>query len=449
MGGWSLDKKIISIYMGNPDNSNHAELELPATPWEMVDAMDRLRLSEGQEPYWQVEDMGRYEFLAPHLDGYDLYQFNALAEKLRTFGDVDAVAFEGLVQMELNNLYQNNGGDLTLRRVLDLAYSVDCCHVVPGITDDAALGQFYVENDFLPDLATVPDSVLEMLDYAAYHDEGHHPHVHMMVWSTEPKKGYLTREGIAAMRSRVTNAIFHEEIKELYIKKDAAYKESIQTAKESLLLYIRMLENSESADPVIEQKLCDLSHALEQVDGKHVYGYLPKEVKAQVDEIVEQLAQLPELAACYEQWWKLKDEIAGYYGRNTPPHQPLVQQKEFRTIKNMIIQQAETFRQPVPEQAPVKAEPNEQQVPPSPKSAVAMPQPQAVTSQIKIEGGAVIQLLHHMSRVFRGNMPVIPPALHIDSKRRRRLQEKRMAMGHKQDDHEDERLYHVNDNAMQ
>ena len=66
-----------------------------------------------------------------------------------------------------------------------------------------------------------------------------------------------------------------------------------------------------------------------------------------------------------------------------------------------------------------------------------MPQPQAVTSQIKIEGGAVIQLLHHMSRVFRGNMPVIPPALRIDSKRRRRLQEKRMAMGHKRDDHEE------------
>lgn len=144
--------------MGNPDNSNHAELTLPATPWEMVDAMDRLRLSEGQEPYWQVEDMGRYEFLAPHLDGYDLYQFNALAEKLRTFSDVDAVVFEGLVQMELDKLWQNNGGELTLRRVLDLAYSVDCCHVVPGITDDAALGQFYVENDFLPDLASVPDS---------------------------------------------------------------------------------------------------------------------------------------------------------------------------------------------------------------------------------------------------------------------------------------------------
>ena len=69
---------------------------------------------------------------------------------------------------------------------------------------------------------------------------------------------------------------------------------------------------------------------------------------------------------------------------------------------------------------------------------MAVPQPQEVTSQIKVEGGAVIQLLHRMSRVFRGNMPVIPPALRIDSKRRGRLQEKRMAMGHKRDDHEEQ-----------
>ena len=274
--------------------------------------------------------------------------------------------------------------------------------------------------------------------YAAYHDEGHHPHVHMMVWSTEPKKGYLTREGIAVMRSKMTNAIFHEEMKELYIKKDAAYKESVQTARDALVTRITAMEHSDCADPVIEQKLWELSQALEQVPGKHVYGYLPKEVKAQVDEIVDRLAQLPEVADCYEQWWRLKDEIAGYYGRNTPPHQPLVQQKEFRTIKNMIIQQAETFRQPVPEQAPIEAEPDEQQVPLSSGAPMAVPQPQAVTSQIKIEGGAVIQLLHHMSRVFRGNMPVIPPTLRIDSKRRRRLMEKRTAIGHKRDDHEEQ-----------
>lgn len=275
--------------------------------------------------------------------------------------------------------------------------------------------------------------------YAAYHDEGHHPHVHMMAWSADPKKGYLTRDGIAAMRSKMTNAIFHEEMKELYIKKDAAYKESVQTAKESLLMYIRMLESSESTDPIIEQKLRYLSQTLEQVDGRHVYGYLPKEVKAQVDEIVGRLAQIPEVAACYDQWWRLKDEIAGYYGRNTPPHLPLVQQKEFRTIKNMVIQQAETFRQPVSEQASLETEPVEQQVPWSSESPVVMPQPQAVASQSAMEVGVVSQLLHHMSRVFRGNMPVIPPALRIDSKRRRRLMEKRMAMGHKRDDHEEQK----------
>ena len=282
--------------------------------------------------------------------------------------------------------------------------------------------------------------------YAAYHDEGHHPHVHMMAWSAEPKKGYLTREGIAVMRSKMTNAIFREEMTELYIKKDAAYKESIQTAKESLLLYIRMLESSESADPVIEQKLRELSRALEQVDGKHVYAYLPKEVKAQVDEVVERLAQLPEVATCYEQWWRLKDEIAGYYGRNIPPHQPLSQQKEFRAIKNFIIREAETIREPTPVQLSTDTEQNEPQE--LFKEAPTTVPPQTAPLHNALTADAVMQLLLHMSRMFRSNMPVIPPVLRIDSKRRRRLQEKRMAMGHKRDDHEDEQLYHVNDNTM-
>ena len=284
--------------------------------------------------------------------------------------------------------------------------------------------------------------------YAAYHDEGHHPHVHMMVWSAELKKGYLTREGIAAMRSKMTNAIFHEEMKELYIKKDAAYKESIQTAKESLLLYIRMLENSESADSVIEQKLWELSHALEQVDGRHVYGYLPKEVKAQVDEIVERLAQLPEVAACYDQWWQLKDEIAGYYGQNTPPRQPLTQRKEFRSLKNWIIREAEDISfSPSADSVEPGEKQSTEKTPPIRGSADVQPVGEAVSAR-HIPANAVMRLLHHMGQIFRTSMPVIPPALRIDSKRRRRLQEKRMAMGHKRNDHEDEQLHHVNDNTM-
>ena len=161
-----MGKKVFSIYMGNPDSSNHAELDLPATPWELIDALDKLRLEDGREPYWQVEDIGRYGFLAPLLDGSDLYQFNALAEQLSTFDHVEAIAFEGLVQMEVDELCQTNGGELTLQRLLDLAYSVDGCHVVAEVRDDAALGRFYVENDFLPELEQMPDGVLELLDYA-------------------------------------------------------------------------------------------------------------------------------------------------------------------------------------------------------------------------------------------------------------------------------------------
>lgn len=152
-----MDKVVFSVYLGNPDNDNGTTLDLPVRPWAMRDALEKLRLREGQEPYWQVEDLGRYDFLVPYLDKCDLYQFNALAEQLSTFNEVDAIAFEGLVQMEID--------ELTVQRMLDLAYSTDCCHVVPEVRDDAALGKFYVENDFLPELERVPDSVLELLDY--------------------------------------------------------------------------------------------------------------------------------------------------------------------------------------------------------------------------------------------------------------------------------------------
>ena len=151
-----MDKVVFSVYLGNPDNDNGTTLDLPAKPWAMRDAMDKLRLREGQL-YWQVEDLGRYDFLESHLDKCDLYQFNALAEQISMFNEADAIAFEGLVQME--------GDKLTVQRLLDLAYSTDCCHVVPEVRDDAALGRFYVENDFLPELEKVPDKVLELLDY--------------------------------------------------------------------------------------------------------------------------------------------------------------------------------------------------------------------------------------------------------------------------------------------
>lgn len=161
-----MGKKVFSVYMGDPDSSSHAELDLPATPWELIDALDKLRLEDGRESYWQVEDIGRYGFLAPLLDDSDLYQFNALAEQLSTFDHVEDIAFEGLVQMEVDKLCQTNGGELTLQRLLDLAYSVDCCMWCrrSGMMRHWAGSMWRTE--FRRRLEQVPESVLELLDYA-------------------------------------------------------------------------------------------------------------------------------------------------------------------------------------------------------------------------------------------------------------------------------------------
>ena len=154
------------------------------------------------------------------------------------------------------------------------------------------------------------------------------------------------------------------------------------------------------------------------------------------------------MAACYDQWWQLKDEIAGYYGQNTPPRQPLTQRKEFRSLKNWIIREAEDISfSPSADSVEPGEKQSTEKTPPIRGSADVQPVGEAVSAR-HIPANAVMRLLHHMGQIFRTSMPVIPPALRIDSKRRRRLQEKRMAMGHKRNDHEDEQLHHVNDNTM-
>ena len=280
--------------------------------------------------------------------------------------------------------------------------------------------------------------------YAAYHDEGHHPHVHMMVWSDDPRMGHLTKKGIFAMRSKLTGTIFREELKDVYTRKEEIYKRSIQTAQEKLLELAAQMEQRTCLDTEIEQMMLELSQQLSQLSGKHQYGYLPKPVKATVDAIVDRLAQLPEVAACYEQWNQVKDELVRFHNQNPRQHLPLSQQKEFRVLLNAVIREAEHIR-PTEDPAAKTAE----QAPLPPPIAVAERPRDTVAAQNTSILPATLRLLHHLGNIFHHDALISPATLRIDSKRRRRLQEKRMAMGHKRDDHEDEQLHHVNDNAMQ
>ena len=179
---------------------------------------------------------------------------------------------------------------------------------------------------------------------AAFHDEKHHPHIHMMAWSADPKQGYLTEKGIEQMRSQLSNDIFQDELLSLYQEKDLSYQEVRDAAIEAIGRLIREMKSGLCDSPVIAGQMETLAEMLSEVKGKKVYGYLKKPVKAQVDAVVDELAKLPEVAECYEQWNRLRDELERYYKDTPREHKPLSQQKEFKAIKNMVIREAEELR---------------------------------------------------------------------------------------------------------
>lgn len=180
--------------------------------------------------------------------------------------------------------------------------------------------------------------------YAAYHDEGEHPHIHMTVWADDPKQGVLTKEGIKDMRSALTNSIFQDELYSLYQRKDVSYKELTAQARTSLRELVCTMENTICDSPVIETRMVQLADKLKDATGKKQYGYLKKSLKAQVDAIVDELAKVPQVAECFEEWNRLRDELESYYKDTPRQHLPLSQQKEFKSIKNMVIQEAENLR---------------------------------------------------------------------------------------------------------
>lgn len=179
---------------------------------------------------------------------------------------------------------------------------------------------------------------------AAFHDEKHHPHIHMMVWSADPKQGFLTEKGIEKMRSQLSNEIFRDELLSLYQKKDLSYQQVRDAAIEAMGRLIREMETGLCHSPVISEQMETLAGMLEEHKGKKVYGYLKKPAKAQVDAIVDELAKVPEVAECYEQWNQLRDELERYYKDSPREHLPLSRQKEFKAIKNMVIREAERLR---------------------------------------------------------------------------------------------------------
>ena len=167
-----MAKKVFAVYLAKEDVPNseaYATLELPASPWEVWDALEKVRLKDGEALYMEIDDYYAFEYLAPHLEELDisLNELNDLAARLATLDEVQGIAFEGLFSMEVQKKVNTNGGIITMQDMRDLAVSAktDCYHVVEA-ADDTQLGRFYAENDFVPELAGVSNEVFEMLDFA-------------------------------------------------------------------------------------------------------------------------------------------------------------------------------------------------------------------------------------------------------------------------------------------
>ena len=180
--------------------------------------------------------------------------------------------------------------------------------------------------------------------YAAFHDEGNHPHVHMMAWSTVPGEAYLTQDGIRNIKSMLTNQIFRQEMLHTYEQKSQSRDELVREARSAIRRLTREMAQSICSAPEIGQKMEQLATQLETVKGKKSYGYLPKPVKKTVDEIVDKLEELPVVRACYDQWCVLQSEVDSYYHDKPREKKKLSQEKEFRQIKNAVIQEAERIR---------------------------------------------------------------------------------------------------------
>ena len=276
----------------------------------------------------------------------------------------------------------------------------------------------------------IPPSQLRW--YAAFHDEGEHPHIHMMLWSDDPKYGFLRKDKLLHLQSILTNMIYADELKAVYVQKDIAYKDVTGAARETMRRIVDQLESVENPPESIQKKLLELALELRTVSGKKQYGYLKKPLKDKVDSIVDELEKLPEVAAYYAVWNDLRDTLEGYYKSKPRQHNPLSQQKEFRAIKNAIIQEAERLRCQLEESsAQTSANPllTDEHISSITSQFARLPSEYLLNSTVR--------LFHQMGKIFRDNAAPSsnPMGIRIDSKRRKKLMQKRLALGHKQDDH--------------
>lgn len=244
--------------------------------------------------------------------------------------------------------------------------------------------------------------------YAAFHNESHHPHIHMVLYSDNPNEGYLTEAGIENIKSTLMKEIFAEDLQMVYkeqTQRRNALKQECERAFEEV-------KTTAVADyPQLHQLVFDFANCLKSHKGKKQYGYLSKSDKKIVDSLLDEISKIPTVKTAYDLWWEMKDEINHGYSDKEWEQPPLSKCPEFKSVKNMLIREIADMN---------------------------FSEMQNEIQNVAITNG-VLRFLNHLSKTFEGTLPQPKPQqnLKIDSKRFKKLMEKKMAQGQKFENNHD------------
>lgn len=238
--------------------------------------------------------------------------------------------------------------------------------------------------------------------FAAFHDEGYHPHVHLIVYSVNEKEGYLSEQSVENLRSSFAKDIFSQDMISVYEKQTELRNSVKQNAKEIVKKALESIKEGYRENAELEKKILLLSEELSRTKGKKVYSYLRSDIKDIVDEIVDELGKDNRISDLYNLWYKQKDEIYGIYTSQHSERVSLSDNAEFRSIKNAVIQEAISLSNNGNDGAPNNISP-------------------------KIVSG-IMNLMYYVCNLFRDKINTDHPAK-IDRKERQKTNEKKQAQG--------------------
>ena len=275
--------------------------------------------------------------------------------------------------------------------------------------------------------------------YAAFHQKENSVHIHMVIFSSDPKEGFLTKQGIRDVKAAFAQQIFQQDLLHVYEQKTEYRNTLQQDAGERMAELIVQMQRGDAANEHLAAFTEELARMLQATKGKKVYGYLPPRVKSVVDAIVDELARDVRVAAAYDLWNQMREETCRIYSETLPERLPLSRQKAFKSVRNMVIREALRLTldgiQTPAEREGISAQSTGTG---GYTTGYVLRQAGANHAAASTAAEAVLRMFDAMGRIFEDNCKedTLYRGLQIDRKRRRKLREWKRARGIKSDGEE-------------